>query len=288
MVDFIKIVAYKECIFTPSSYEPFEWKELMFYPKFKNGCLTGFESSYEGFRVFLHYDRIEIANSIHKFYKGNNHSDFTYSELREAINIICHRFDIDAKEWKIIKMEFGFVILTPEPAKQYIDFFFEYKSRVFEKMKHKHNYYGRKCFMSEYALKVYDKSFQSDTTISDNILRVEYCYNQKRKLPKQINTLSDLLHKNKFKELYRDFDEAFSKVIYKDEVDFTKSTTEERMLFFASLDPSFIKVEESINKDGAKRIKQKIKQLKERFYKRTFKKWFLKSLSNKYIELYCS
>ncbi|MEC5395763.1 hypothetical protein [Bergeyella sp. RCAD1439] len=292
MVDYIKIMALTKCLFNPNSFEPFKWRGLIFYPKFRNGKLIGFESEYRGFRVVLYYDRIELSNSIHKFFKGNNYSDFTYSELKCAIYEICKWFAIEPQYWEIKKMEFGFCIITPQPANQYLNVFFEYKLRQFEKMKHQLRDYGRKCFMYEYALKVYDKNLQVEITdnlnISDWRLRIEFCYNQKRKLPKTIRTLGDLLDNEKFKHLYKDLNEAFSKVVYNDEVDFSKSTNEERILFYASLNPDFIKVEEQLNKAETKIMKSKIKRLRERFLKKEFKKWFLKTLSDKYIELYCS
>lgn len=292
MVDYIVMVAPIEPLYASNSFNPFERKGLKFYPKYKKGKLIGFESEYKDLRVILYYDKIQLSNSLHKFYKGNNYSDFTHSELTKAIQEICQMFEIETEYWEIKKMEFGFNILTLKPAKEYIALFLEYKEREFEKMKHKLTDYGRKCFMYEYALKVYDKSLQckamDSVKISDKTLRVEFCYNQKRKLPKQIKTLADLMDKDKFKELFKDLNEAFTKVIYNDEVDFTNSTNEERILFYASLNPDFIKVEEQINKTEVKAIRLKIKQLKEKFFKKEFKKWFLKALSDKYIELYCS
>lgn len=292
MIDFIVMVARIEPFYAFNSFNPFEWNGLKFYPKFKRGIIKGFESEYKGLRVILYYDKIQISNSLHKFYKGNNYSDFTHSELTNAIQGICQMFEIEAEYWEIKKLEFGFNIFTLKPAKEYIALFLKYKEREFEKMKHKQIDYGRKCFLSEYALKIYDKSLQckvmNSVKISDKILRVEFCYNQRRKLPKQIKTLADLMDKDKFKELYKDLNEAFTKVIYNDEVDFTNSTNEERILFYASLNPDFIKVEEQINKTEAKAIRLRVKQLKERFLKKEFKKWFLKALSYKYIQLYCS
>jgi len=292
MIDFIVMIAPIEPLYAFNSFNPFEWNGLKFYPKFKKGILQGFESDYKDLRVILHNDKIQLSNSLHKFYKGNNYSDFTHSELTNAIQEICQMFEIEAEYWEIKKMEFGFNILTLKPAKEYMSLFLQYKEREFERMKNKQIDYGRKCFLSEYALKIYDKSFQckivDSVKISDKTLRVEFCYNQKRKLPKQINTLADLMDKDKFKELFKDLNEAFTKVIYNDEVDFTNSTNVERMLFYASRNTDFIKVEEQINKTGAKAIRQKIKQLKERFLKKEFKKYFLKALSDKYIELYCS
>lgn len=292
MIDFIVMVANIEPFDAFNSINPFEWKGLNFYPIFKRGNLNRFESEYEDLRVILYYNKIQVSNSLHKFYKGNNYTDFTHSELKKGIQEICQKFEVEAISWEIKKMEFGFNILTPKPAKEYISLFLQYKEREFEKMKYKQADYGRKCFLSEYALKIYDKSFQckivDSVKISDKTLRVEFCYNQKRKLPKQINTLADLMDKDKFKELFKDLNEAFTKVIYNDEVDFTNSTNVERMLFYASRNTDFIKVEEQINKTEAKAIRQKIKQLKERFLKKEFKKYFLKALSDKYIELYCS
>ena len=292
MIDFIVIVAPIKPFYHFNKLEPFEWNGLKFYPKFKKGFLKGFESDYKDLKVSLFYDKIQLSNSLHKFYKDNNYSDFTHSELIKAIEKICQMFEIDAKYWEIKRMEFGFNILTIKPAKEYLTLFSEYKEREFEKMKHKQMDYGRKCFMYEYALKIYDKYFQckenDKVEISDKMLRVEFCYNRKRKLPKQIKTLSDLMDREKFKELFKDLNDAFTKVTYNDEVDLSNSTNKERMLFYASLNSDFLKVEEQINKAEVKAIRLKIKQLKERFFKKEFKKWFLKALSDKYIELYCS
>jgi hypothetical protein len=292
MVDYIKLVSFMDAVFSYKSFKPFEWRGLWFYPKFSKGNLRGFESDYKGFRVFLYYDRIELSNSIHKFYKGNNYTDFALSELIGAINIICVKFGIEANRWEIKKLEFGLNILTLKKADHYLDLIYQYKNKEFEKMKAKHITYGKKCFMSEYAIKIYDKYVQTkimyNVIIPENTLRVEFCYNQKRKLPKQIKNLSDLQDKEKFKELYNDLNEAISKIIFNDEVNISNSTLEERMLFSASFNPNFLKREETINKTEAKEMKVKIKLLKERFLSKNFKRWLLKALSNEYIELYCS
>ena len=146
--------------------------------------------------------------------------------------------------------------------------------------------------MSEYALKVYDKSQQvkimNNVLIPANTLRVEFCYNQKRKLPNTIRTLFDLTNNNKIRDLYKDLKDSFSKVIFSEEVDFSSMSDEDRILFYASLHPDFIKVEEKLNKNNVKIIKSKIRQLKERYLSKEFKKNFINLLENKYIELYCS
>ena len=291
MVDFVDIEAPFSYEIPSESYEPFYWKELCFTPKFKKGFLNGFESEFKGLKIILYEDKIRITNSLHKFCKGNNYSDFTFSELTDSINLITNYFEIEASQFVIRKLEYGFNITTPQPAKEYLNLFAEYHSREFEKMKHKHIFYGRKCVMSEYALKVYDKSQQvkimNNVLIPANTLRVEFCYNQKRKLPKTIRTLSDLADNNKIRDLYKDLKDSFSKVTFSEEVDFSSMSDEDRMLFYASLHPDFIKVEEKLNKSNAKIIKSKIRQLKEKYLSNKFKKTFANLLDNKYIELYC-
>ncbi|MFK8282444.1 hypothetical protein [Capnocytophaga cynodegmi] len=292
MVDFVDIEAPFSYEIPSGLYEPFYWKELCFTPKFKKGFLKGFESEFKGLKVTLYEDKIRITNSLHKFYKGNNYSDFTFSELTDSINIITKYFETEASQFAIRKLEYGFNITTLQPAKEYLNLFAEYHNREFEKMKHKHIFYGRKCVMSEYTLKVYDKSQQvkimNNVLIPANTLRVEFCYNQKRKLPQTIRTLSDLTDNNKIKELFKDFKSSFSKVIFNEGVDLGSMSNDDRILFYASLHSDFIKVEEKLDKSNVKTIKSKIRQLKEKYLSKEFKNIFINLLNNKYIELYCS
>ena len=133
MVDFIVMVAPIEPFYAFNSFNPFEWNGLKFYPKFKKGILKGFESEYNDLRVFLYYDKIQLSNSLHKFYKGNNYSNFTHSELTKAIQDICQMFEIEAEYWEIKKMEFGFNISHAQAANENIALFLEYKKESLKK-----------------------------------------------------------------------------------------------------------------------------------------------------------
>ena len=93
MVDFVDIEAHFSYEISSESYESFYWKELYFTPKFKKGFLNSFESDFKGLKIILYEDKIRITNSLHKFYKGNKHSDFTFSELTDSINIITKYFE---------------------------------------------------------------------------------------------------------------------------------------------------------------------------------------------------
>lgn len=103
MVDFVDIEAPFSYEISSELYEPFYWKELYFTPKFKKGFLNGFESDFKGLKIILYEDKIRITNSLHKFYKGNNHSDFTFSELTDSINIITKYFETEGSQFVIRK-----------------------------------------------------------------------------------------------------------------------------------------------------------------------------------------
>ena len=146
--------------------------------------------------------------------------------------------------------------------------------------------------MTEYAIKVYDKTGQVESQekikILKKILRIEFCYNQKRKLPKGLVTLADLMNEDCIGLLYKNLEDGIKEIVFIEEFDLNNSTLEERILFFASLNSGFLEVEKKLNKEEIKTVKKKIKQLRERFFKKGFKSFLLKSLKEKYIALYCS
>jgi hypothetical protein len=173
-----------------------------------------------------------------------------------------------------------------------VPLFLSYKEKEFKEVMDKHRCYERKCFLSQYAIKAYDKKEQVKSqeriNISDNLLRIEVCYNQKQKLPDEIVTLADLKNEDGIKALYKEFEDVINKIVFRDKCNLKASNREERILFFASFHPDFLKEEQELNKDEIKTIRLKIKQLRERFLKKEFKEFLLKELKDKYITLFCS
>lgn len=295
MVDYIKIEAKIDRIYSENQYEPFGWNGIEFKPVFHKVAmvlLKGFEGEFLGLRVLVVRETIQVSNSLHKFFRGNNYGDLGFKELKKAIGVLCERFGIEPKGWIIKKMEIGFNLKTPKAALHYVDLFAKFKGKEFDKMRDIIKVYGRRCYMSEYSLKVYDKSSQTKlmygTVVPDNILRLEISYNQHRKLPKGIFSLADILDGTIIKLAFDDLYRTYSKVEFKDEWDFTGSTEEERRLLFASMDVEYLKVEKRLNKDQLMRIKAKINQLKEKYCKKGFKEWVLKNLEDRYICFFCN
>lgn len=302
MIDFLRIEAairHTSSLYIFGQTKPFVWRGIRFVPQYDDDITiqsavryTGF---YAGLRIALYFNKIRIENSLHKFYKENNHSDFSRKEINKAIKELCQKFDVEADNWEIIKLEFGFNVRTPLPAKTYVPLFLFCKKNMFQDVMWKNKCFERKCFFAEYAVKAYDKSeqfkLQERITIPENLLRIEVCYLQKRRLPEGVVTLADLQKADGIKSLYEDFEKIVNQIVFNDEYNYTElniATLEEKNLFFASLHPDFLKVINKINHKEQKETKVKIRRLRERFFKKDFKRFLEKSLKDKYIELYCS
>ncbi|QQR98602.1 MAG: hypothetical protein IPK18_03485 [Sphingobacteriales bacterium] len=294
MLDCISMVANTEPMYPYNSTKSFIWRGLWFNPAFIRGAenIKGFESEFKGLRIFLEYTKIKISNSLHKFYKGDNYSDFTFSEMAKAIDEVCNKFEIPANEWVIKKLEFGFNIITQKPAKEYLLCFHSFKEKEFDKMKKGGKKYGMKCSLTEYFIKFYDKSLEyklhERIIIDENILRVEIGYNNKRKLPEKIQTLADLKVTSNIDTLYNELINIVRIIYYQEEKNFTNTAFDERVLFFASEHKNFLEVEKKENKNQLKTTKKKIKQIREKVLKKDFVEFLQKSLKDKYIQLFCS
>jgi len=320
MIDFIRAEATLEDKTIPCQFgqtEPFKWLGIEFAPRYNNDAkqlVTQYTGLYMGLHISLLPDRkpfynemlfshkslsfktIRIGNSLHKFHKGNNYSNFGRSEITKAISNLCDKFDIEAKDWEIKKLEFGFNISVPEPAKNYIPLFLLCKKNEFQSIMTKNNCFEKKCFFSQYAIKAYDKNEllkleKERIALSTNILRIEMCYNQKEKLPKRVITLADLQSESGIRALHEDFNKTMNQIVFAEEYNFDnlkKATSEERNLFWASFQSDYLKVEEKVNNKELKATKAKIKQLRERLFKKDFKSFLLKALKTKWIELFCS
>ena len=296
MIDYLLVEAAVNvaapCVF--GQIEPFIWKGINFIPKYsKELFVIGYAGVYNGLRVtLLPCKKIRIENSLHKFYKHNNYSDFSSSEICKAVNIVCSKFSIAAEFWEIKKLELGFNIQTPQAASSYIPLFHSYKGVFFNKVMYGNKLHEMKCFLTEYAIKVYDKTEQlkrqEKLNIEKDILRIEICYNKKRKLPKEIETLADLKNSNKIKLLYEDFESMIKKIVFYEGYNLTGASFEDRCLLLASLNSDFWKVNKDLNKRKTKAYKEKLKVLREKYFKKELKQFLLKLLKDKYISLFCS
>lgn len=138
-----------------------------------------------------------VEGSLHKsYYDGKNYQSFGYSEICSEIKHLCSTLDVDPIEAKIKLLEFGVnVPLNESPVKFLNKSLLCYKGEMFNEYKKDRKgiclgYYSQ---LTEYSVKVYDKSLQYD--LKHHLMRFELRYTRLRELRKKagIESLYDLM-----------------------------------------------------------------------------------------------
>ncbi len=268
--DYVKIVNKKQPSITmaPSLLTQLI-NGLEFKAKFsKNKVLMYYYYDYHkyGIHIRRRYDALEAYLSMHKFkeslqgFKGN-HTDFCFSEYFETIGYLCELIKCHPLETYIMKMENALNIDVDESAIFYINSVKSFKyTTEFIPMISNHKKYGVKCFLSEYNIKFYDKTFESlfnqGLLIPNrNILRFETQYKRNKPFKKTVQTLQDLLDKNKVyclgKQLLKKFNQVhFDEVYHSDDL-----TAQERQLIYAGVSANFWNNEIAIDKEFARKLR---------------------------------
>lgn len=134
--------------------------------------------------------RLLVTGSLHKFYHGINHTDFSVSDLYKSINHICDIIGITPIASHILQMEYGVNLRTPFAPKELLDRLICMKYKSFNAMKPIHGI-GRDCYMGDWGIKTYDKGKQYG--LPYHLLRVEKKVTNSRYLRKMdVQTLADL------------------------------------------------------------------------------------------------
>lgn len=217
-----------------------EFKGYEFLPMFNSRTkeVTKFYRDFDNLRFeILRGDRLKISNSWHKLLKGNNYSDFTYSNLIDSIQIIESILDISLRKAKILKLEYG-VNLDFVPVLVY-NSWLSLRTKNFKTIEANNKIYGRKFDLTDYSIKCYNKLLVAKKLkeildedldmIPDDITRIEVKVKHmkhlhKRKKPLPIVTVSDLMKKDNLVMLGEDLIEKYSnikKVILPDFEDLT-------------------------------------------------------------------
>ena len=208
-----------------------------------------------------------VSNSLHKFFKGNNYSNFSYSELIKSIEKVEGLTGICSRQFEIKKMEFAVNITTEKPPHQYFPMFSDFKGREFDKMRSKAFWYGVKYHFTEYALKVYDKSEMVKRTeriaMNQNLLRFEIEYKKSRIIP-HVKTLSDLKNREKIKGLFDELVKQVEQLNCEGSEDFSNINSRNREMYFAGQNSRFWKVEKGLNVNTAKSKKRKFREIQKR------------------------
>jgi hypothetical protein len=205
-------------------YTPVEWSGILFEPRINR--ITG-NFDYEGFdrNLFLKFsypNKLTFSNSIHKYYHGNNFNDFSYSNVHEGINQLAETYSFNLSDALITNIEYGCNNILIN-GKAIYEEFVGLKGKESQEMSTRSGFvYGRSCRLTDYGLKMYNKSYESLGILDDIniILRTELAvgnmkYLRNRKEPIPIYTLNDVLNKELWYRLSEDLLEKLRCSSYK-------------------------------------------------------------------------
>ncbi|WP_265428542.1 hypothetical protein [Chryseobacterium sp. YIM B08800] len=166
-----------------------------------------------------------IRNSLHKYHndkkglKPQNHSDFTYCNLCEAISMLEADFKINSAECGMTNLEFGLNITLSKSPKTIIDNHLLMYN--FEEFNQYDTFHGKGTYKqynsSDYYIKCYDKGLQYN--LSKKLLRFEIKIMKSRMLNKLgIYNLSHCGNKEALKILFDLLMERFNDMIIIDAI----------------------------------------------------------------------
>jgi hypothetical protein len=167
--------------------QPFEYKGRAYCPKYRNGQLCGYETQIKNLRVYVYPERIYLTNSLHKFFKSNNYSDFTKSELRAAIENISDTTGIRWNKATVKKIEYGCNVSAK--ATNAIHSLQSYKGKDFQPMAKNGIRYGAACDFAQYRIKGYNKTFELKHTDKINLQTPIFRWEIQVKNPQYFNRM---------------------------------------------------------------------------------------------------
>lgn len=262
--------------------------KLIAIENLKSFEIMKYQCEHKNLLFTLNERELIIANSLHKFIKGNNYSDFSLSELIHAVNEIERITEIPASLFFIKKLEFSLNISVSLAPSEYLNWFSDFKGKEYDRMKANQLWYGIKYFFTEYSLKIYDKQRQvriaDRVDIHQKLLRFEVVYNRQRKLS-VINRLSELREPVKVKEIFSDFIKMIEKLNCTGNEDFSKLRNGDRELYFAAKDPKYWKALKSHNIHTCKTNKKRFKEIQNRINPKDMTLDFVNSLTIKFNQL---
>ncbi len=136
---------------------------------------------------------LTISGSLHKFWKGDNFSFFTFEEAQLALAEISTTCGIPLENFIVTSIEIGINIKMKHDPKTYLNIIKSFKGLPFIPMtplSKTSQIRGVRCKLSEYDLKFYDKTFETIRSekikvkdrvkIPSNLLRFEVAFSGKQ------------------------------------------------------------------------------------------------------------
>ena len=140
--------------------EPFDYNGLKFIPQPKfNGNQfkwCKYVHNDNNLRLVLSGDKLAIYNSLHKYYIGNNHSDYKFSDFINTIHQIEDKVSFKLMDSKILKASISCTI--DYDSSKDLPTWLTLRRKSPQPMSQNGNYYGSKFQFADYYFKGYDKT----------------------------------------------------------------------------------------------------------------------------------
>lgn len=242
MIDGVKIIFYSESVVNdllrlgvePEAKVKIDSTGEMIFPKF---------AEYQNLRFKISESkRVEIKGSLHKYWsKGENYSNFTFSELQKSITELCLKLNINPLDAYLGGFEFGVNVSPQFNPFEFCENVIAYRNESFSKFKTsgKKMNIGFEARKQQYSVKVYDKGKQNYFK-EENILRFEIKVSRMKFLQRKginIFCLADLTKSEVLNQLGELLNEMFEECIISDKVRTSDLTANESKIYTLCSNP---------------------------------------------------
>lgn len=162
-----------------------------------------YKSTYRGIEFKVYPNGVtHLRGSLHKYHTGcdMNHTDFTFCDLQSVLADLHRLFNVTLSEAAILSFEFGVNISPAFETGSLFRNLIAFRNEPFDRIHHKQGI-GKRCELTQYILKIYDKARQYD--LGFPLLRYELHVDRMIYAHRytQINTFNDLTNPLTFARL---------------------------------------------------------------------------------------
>lgn len=236
------------------------------------------------------YTKIELSGSIHKHtQQGTNYSKFTYNDICNAIHAICEITQLQPDKFIIRHIEYGVNINTAHSPANLLKSIIAYKGKGYEIREYKGNGYMKRFCLSQYDVKIYDKSKQYNLPF--DVLRYELKVFKMQVFARQnihLQTFTDLLNFDTYTQLHATLIESIGNLYMFDYRINTAAIKNRlhRLVLTEGMNTEFwAKYRTAHSAKGYKKKVQRFNELVKQYAPDNLQTYLLNEISNKWHEL---
>lgn len=233
---------------------------------------------------------IELSGSLHKHHQGGtNFNDFTFFDVCTTINQICDLLKLTPEQFIISHIEYGVNITPTHSANDILNAIVALKGKCYEIREYNGTGYMKRFCLSQYDVKIYDKSKQYSLT--NNVLRFELKVFKMQYLGKKgihLKTFTDLLNPDTYLQLFKTIAKTVDNIYMFDYRITLKAInhTRERLILTECINTNYWK--KYRNTHSAKGYTKKVKRFRDlvkKYAPDNLHQYLKTEITNKWFEL---